>query len=390
MKVTISALGRAHMFNLARQVMRHGDLERIYSGFNWGSLKRENIPRAKVTTLPVVRPFMMLKYPALLRPAPSVMQQVHRASAVFQDAIVSRSMPDADLFVAQECLGLWSGPAAQQRGAKFVLDRGCTHMHWRHLLLEEEYERVGLERHYQIPTTHDRELAEYDLADMIVVPSQFAKKSFIASGIPAERVVVVPYGVELKSFAPDSKPPSDIFEVVFVGHLSVRKGAFDIFAALDLLASRNVRLTLVGSMEPAVEKRLRQQLGADNVRVMGRLEHDRLRHVLSRSHVLVLPSIEDGFGLVVPEAMACGCPVIVTENAGALEHVTHGVEGFVVPIRRPDAIAAAIELMIDDPQAREAMGQNAIARTRSLGGWDKYGDEMHRAYALLLEGRPFD
>ncbi|WIY51560.1 glycosyltransferase family 4 protein [Devosia sp. YIM 151766] len=385
MKVTISAHGRAHMFALARQMLKRNSLGRIYSGFNWGSLKRENVPRDRVTTLPVLRPLMMLRYPAAIQPGPRDMQHMHRASALLQDALVSRRLPDTDIFVAQEGLGLWSGPAAQRHGARYVLDRGCTHIGWQHRLLREEYERVGLENSYYAPTTHERELTEYELADLIVVPSGLAKRSFVEAGVDAGRVAVVPYGVDLTRFRMEGRPGSGTFDLLFVGDLSVRKGAFDLFDALDLLASRAVTLTLIGSMEPAVRQRLGRRLRAGNVRVMGRVDHDRLRHVMSRSHVLVLPSIEDGFGLVVAEAMACGCPVILSENTGAREHVAHGAEGLVVPIRSPEAIAAAIAWMADNPAERAAMGYRARARVGALGGWDQYGERMFQLYSGLLQ-----
>lgn len=386
MRVTISVLGRAHLFNLARQMQERGNLERIFSGFPWASLAREGVSRSRVTTLPVVRPLMMLNYPQGLRPSSRAMQALHWASATSQDWVVSNNLPETDVFVAAEGLGLWSGPAAQRRGAVFVLDKGTSHMGWRENLLREEYERVGLGRYFVRSGTHTRELEEYALADRIVVPSAFAKASFVAAGVAADKVAVVPYGVEPRSFAPVGTPPSDIFELVFVGQLSVRKGAFDLFAALDLLESRRVRLSIVGCMEPAIESALRRRLYQDDIRMLGRQPHGRLQQVLSRSHALVLPSIEDGFGLVVTEAMACACPVIVSTNAGGSEAVDDGVEGFVVPIRSPAAIAEAVEWMITHPAERQAMGEAALRKTQRAKGWNAYGDAMQREFERLRHG----
>jgi starch synthase len=95
---------------------------------------------------------------------------------------------------------------------------------------------------------------------------------------------------------------------------------------------------------------------------------------MQSSHVLVLPSIEDGFGLVVPEAMACGCPVICADSAGAADMVTPGVNGFVFPSRNVAALAAALQDLADDPELRRRVRRAAIESTARIGGWEQYGD----------------
>ena len=69
---------------------------------------------------------------------------------------------------------------------------------------------------------------------------------------------------------------------------------------------------------------------------LGVVGQERLAELMSTSHVMVLPSIEEGLALVQGQAMACGCPVIASTNTGAEDLFTDGVEGFVVPIRDPE------------------------------------------------------
>jgi glycosyltransferase involved in cell wall biosynthesis len=101
---------------------------------------------------------------------------------------------------------------------------------------------------------------------------------------------------------------------------------------------------------------------------------------MSRSHVLVLPSIQDGFGLVLAEAMACGCVVIGTHHTGAPDVVTDAENGFVVPIRDSDALATRLQFLADHPERRDEMGENAISRVRSHGGWREFGDNALSIY----------
>ena len=105
---------------------------------------------------------------------------------------------------------------------------------------------------------------------------------------------------------------------------------------------------------------------------------------MSRSHVLVLPSVQDGFGMVMAQAMACACPVIASLNTGGEDLFTDGDEGFIVPIRDVNALAVRLQQLADNPEQRFAMGQRALARVQSFSGWNQYGDKAMAIYAELL------
>jgi glycosyltransferase involved in cell wall biosynthesis len=102
--------------------------------------------------------------------------------------------------------------------------------------------------------------------------------------------------------------------------------------------------------------------------------------------VLVLPAIEDGFPLVVLEAMASGRPAVVSENAGSKDAIEPGVSGFVVPIRSPDAIAEKLQWLHDHPVERAAMGA-AARRQAEKYPWARHGRDLVALYALSLRER---
>jgi glycosyltransferase involved in cell wall biosynthesis len=108
---------------------------------------------------------------------------------------------------------------------------------------------------------------------------------------------------------------------------------------------------------------------------------------MSKSHVLVLPSIDEGFGMVLAEAMACGCPVIATTNTGAPNLISNGRDGFIVPIRDPVAITQKLEMMAQCPEMRATMSDRALARTQQLGGWDSYGDTVCDLFERLVDAK---
>jgi glycosyltransferase involved in cell wall biosynthesis len=105
---------------------------------------------------------------------------------------------------------------------------------------------------------------------------------------------------------------------------------------------------------------------------------------MSRSHVLALPSIEEGLALVQAQAMACGCPVVCSTNTGGEDLFTDGVEGFIVPIRDPIALAARLQRLADDPDLQRSMREAALGRVRSIGGWKEYGDRWENLLKTLL------
>jgi glycosyltransferase involved in cell wall biosynthesis len=107
---------------------------------------------------------------------------------------------------------------------------------------------------------------------------------------------------------------------------------------------------------------------------------------MSRSHVFVLPSIEEGLALVQAQAMACGCPVIASTNTGAADLFESGLEGFEVPIRCSDAIAEKLQTLADQPGQRDYMRQKALERVKALGGWKSYGDNYMSFLTQLCHG----
>jgi glycosyltransferase involved in cell wall biosynthesis len=218
-----------------------------------------------------------------------------------------------------------------------------------------------------------REEAIYAMADAITVPSQPARRSFIEMGVAADKVHVIPYGVNLERFRKTAEPPADRFDVLFAGQVSLRKGIPYLLDAFSLLKHPNKRLTLAGSMQSEM-KGVLARFPLDGVEFLGNISQAELAARMSRSHLLVLPSVEDGFGLVMNQAMACGCPVLATRNTGADDLFTDGVEGFVVPIRDANALLERMEELAQDPALQRRMSEAGLRRVRELGGWNHYGD----------------
>jgi glycosyltransferase involved in cell wall biosynthesis len=367
-RVVVSVAGAFHSFDLARQLHAAGHLERIYSSFNWERLQREGLPRNLVSTFPVLHPALML----LGRFGVSVPEALILRNQLLFDRWVVGRIPPCDVVVALSGGGLRTGARVQERGGRYVCDRGSSHIRFQDRVLTEEYKRWGVSRIACNPGTIEREEAEYAQCDAITVPSEFARRSFLEMGVPANKVYKFPYGVDISRFAPVADPPKDRFEVLFVGQVALRKGIPYLIEAFDRFSHPNKRLRIVGSIGNEIRPYLDRHL-PDGVEFLGALPQSDLPRIMSSSHVLVLPSIEEGLALVQGQALACGCPIIASTNTGGSDLFTDGAEGFEVPIRSAQAITLRLAQLADDPHLQRQMRAAALERVKSIGGWDDYG-----------------
>jgi starch synthase len=372
MQIVQATFGVFHQFELANQLYRRGHLRKIYSTWPWARVKREGIPHKLVGTFPWVQtPDYLLDryrfYPA------AVSLWMKRVNPITFDQWTRLVVPQCDAFIGISGAGPITGALVQRRGGRYIVDRGSTHKRFQDEIIAAEFER------WKIPFTHEqphiivREENSYAQADAITVPSQAARRSFLAMGVPEAKVHVIPYGVRLERFHKTGEPHADSFEVLFAGQVGLRKGIPYLLQAFAQLRHPHKRLTIAGAVQEHIRPLL-ERLPKENVTFVGAIPQPELIDRISRSHVLVLPSIEEGLALVQAQAMACECPVIATCATGAEDLFTDGVEGFIVADRDVDALTARMQQMADDPSLRARMAASARQRVDSMGGWDEYGD----------------
>jgi alpha-maltose-1-phosphate synthase len=380
MQIIQAVFGVFHHFELAHQLHRRHHLRRIYSTWPWTRLKRERLPRELVRTFPLLHTAEYLLGRSRLA-NPAVLSRLASWNTLAFDRWTASNIPPCDAFIAISGAGLLTGQKVRQRGGKFLCDRGSTHQRFQEAILLDEHRRWGLPDPFPKPHLTLREERIYALADAITVPSTAAKRSFLAMGVPESKLHVLPYGVRLDHFRPArdpaAGPPADSFQVLFAGSVSLRKGIPYLLQAFAQLRHPRKHLTVIGSVQPEIRSLL-ARLPTDEVTFTGSLPQPLLAQRMSASHVLVLPSIEEGLALVQAQAMACGCPVLATPATGAEDLFTDQVEGFIVPARDPAALARRLQQLADDPALRQRMSERALQRVHSLGGWDAYGDQWDR------------
>jgi glycosyltransferase involved in cell wall biosynthesis len=230
----------------------------------------------------------------------------------------------------------------------------------------------------------DREVAEYHEADYIIVSSSMARRTFIEQGVPEGKVMVVPEGVDTLRF--HAKQKSDtVFRPIFVGHIGFRKGVLYLLEAIRKLRLKNCKVWLIGSIEEAIKPFLAQY--DDLFTHVGSMAQENLDKYYSEASVFVLPSVEDGWGLVTGEAMSCGLPVVVSANAGSAEMVRDGVDGFITPARDVQLLAEKLLYLYEHEEERRTMGAAARERATQFT-WEQYGQRMIETFHMILGKSP--
>jgi alpha-maltose-1-phosphate synthase len=389
MRIVQTVFGVFHHFNLARELERRGHLQRVYSTWPWLRLRREGLEHRLVETFPWlhVADYAVGRSPVDLR---WLSDHLGYANALafdrWTEKRLKRLKERPDVLIGISGSSLSSGRWLQQEGGIFICDRGSTHQRYQQQIVEEEYALWGVTRPVSDERDTVREEAIYRQADAITVPSSFVMRSFVEMGVPREKLYRIPYGVRLDNFRPVAEPVEGEFNVLFAGAPGLRKGFPYLLEAFSNLKHPKKTLWVAGYVQENL-KGVLKRLPKENVEFLGPILQTELVERMSRSHVLVLPSIEDGFGLVMAEAMACGCPVISSANTGGNDLYTEGVEGFTIPIRDAKAIADRMQLLADEPELRREMGAAALQRVRSTGGWTEYGNRWEQLLLELTSGR---
>jgi glycosyltransferase involved in cell wall biosynthesis len=377
MNVTVSLFGRFHAFYLAHQLHRRGHLQRLITSYPKFEVSKYGIPSEAVTSLvshEIIHRLWNRWLPSALKPGVDL-------RALFADRFdraAARHIPEGtDVYVG------WSSKAeagierARSRGAVTIVERCSSHIEYQRDILREEYALHGLKAKLPHPEIVEKEKREYALADYIAIPSSFVRRTFLQKGVPEEKLIQVPYGIDISSFRPVSEE-DDVFRVVFAGSMTLRKGVqylLQAFAELDL---PDAELWLLGSKNPEIVPFFDKYEGA--FRHFGHIPQPKLHEYYSQCSVFALPSIEEGMAYVQLQAMACELPLICTTNTGGEDLIRGGQEGFVLPIRDVDALKEKILWCYEHQEQCRAMGQAAKERVSGDFTWDAYGEQITQSY----------
>lgn len=377
MKVATSCYGRYHIFDQAGQLARRGLLDRLVCDYPASAPTRWGVPRGRVVSLLRygVAARVVRSIPRLPNTAKEAILQ--RLSVSFATTLANEVSSEMDAFIGISGLSLEMIQRARLCGVRAIVDHGSLHHKIENSLIVQDCEEIGIDwRQYIRPQwITERQQREFELADSVFVLSQVARHSLVDQGVAEQKIVVTPLGVDSNVFRPVPKLDK-VFRVIYCGASTVGKGIRYLIRAFSDLNVPDSELYVIGSApSPSLLKFIRGSVSLDNVKFLGTYPQSELHTWFSQGSVFVLPSLADGFGMVVAQAMACGLPVLVTENVGAAEIVTEGVDGFILPIRCADSIKERLLFLYENEAIRQEMGR--VARQKAeYYTWDRYGNQL--------------
>jgi glycosyltransferase involved in cell wall biosynthesis len=229
-------------------------------------------------------------------------------------------------------------------------------------------------------------------ADFCIAASSFTRATLTEAGIDDHRIRTLPLGADLSAFTFARRKPTGPFRVLFVGGVGQRKGISYLLDAYERIRTRNTRLTVVG---PMIGSGRAFRARSRHVDYVGRVDTRTVVDHMHRSHVLVLPSLFEGFGLVITEAMATGMPVIASTHSAGPDIIREGIDGHVLPPDDVEGLAARLNGLAEDRIRAVEMGVSAAQRASEYG-WENHtlrllelceviADHHHRTDPIVVE-----
>ena len=260
------------------------------------------------------------------------------------DAWVKRQIPEGTAVFSSYGYAVEAFRKARATGGFTLLDGGNSHFahYWR--VVSEEHARWNCDLAPFPRQWYERGLRSLELTDWIFSPSSYVTRSFIDEGFPAERVLHLPYPVNLSHFSPEPNTdlPASPLRVVCTGGVSLRKGFPYLLEAMRIIRKeRDAVLMLTDIVHPTMRSILASYSDIP-IEWAPMLPHEQLAARLKSAHVFALLSIEEGLARTALEAIACGVPAVLTPNTGTADFIQPGINGEVVPIRDAAAAAEAI------------------------------------------------
>ncbi len=371
MKINIVSPGRFHVCDLARELARNGHDVKYYSFVPTKRAMKFGLPKECSASLfwPMA-PFLALSKKIFPRSPWAA-----KMTTLFQDWLTSVVMRKCDVCIAMSGSFVRTPRKAKRQGATVIIERGSKHIMEQKRILDAIPSNKGK---VKVPYWHiPREIEDYDLADYVAVASQHVVRSMLKYGYPEEKLFVNPYGVDLSMFHPAEEGEKE-YDVIMVGNWSYQKGCDLIVEAIK---KTNYKFLHVGSIAdmpfPKDDSRFTH---------VDAVDQSKLVEYYAKAKVFVFPSRQDGFGMVLSQAVACNLPIVGSKDCGApdLKDMVELPEYIkLVDEYTPEAVKKAID---ESLKSYENLKGNVYAGDAiSKLTWQAYG-ERYSAFLNQMGG----
>lgn len=300
-KIAVITPGRSHLLDMSKEFIKQGINVTFYTAVPKSrcekfGLKKDNVISFFWICAPFMFIFRRFKLPFDLN------RYIYYIVCRLIDVLSSIFLKKCDIVISiSGCSLIAARKAKKKYGALFFCDRGA-----KHILEQNEILNTIPEGRKVFKKDIPIELKQYQLADYIILPSTHTYESFVKRGVCEKKLFINPYGVSMDMFFPI--PMSHrAYDIVFVGNLSLQKGGDLVIRACEEL---NLKFLHVGNLSDVSFPKNNLFKHIDSV------DQSQLNKYYNEAKILCLPSRQDGFGLVLFQAMACGLPLVYSHNTG--------------------------------------------------------------------------
>jgi len=224
----------------------------------------------------------------------------------------------------------------------------------------------------------------YQITDRILSVSSYVKKNLISDyRIPSSKIRVIPNGVNSNTFYPISHYFHDRKNILCVGRLYKGKGLEFLIDAVELLIPDHPTVRLWVAGQGVYFKKIKAFIQDRTIRkhivFLGWKDSETLKQLYNEATVYVMPSIVEGFGMTLLEAMACGCPVIATDSGGAVDIIRHNYNGLLVSYGNTTQLAASIDCLMTNETMKNLLKRNGLATIQNFK-WEIIAGKLYCVY----------
>jgi glycosyltransferase involved in cell wall biosynthesis len=342
-KIALVVQGRFHGFDLARAILAKGVPLRVFTNYPAFAASKFGLAAEHITSFPIHG--VLHRYAHrwnLVEKFPFLERMLHSQFSKWSISKVQAYNPHVAHVFSGVALELFQSLKKHNPHISRFLVRGSAHIREQHRLLKSEGSKCGLPIDLPSPWMIQRETHEYQLANRVFTLSSFAHQSFRQKGYPEDHLELLPLASDVSHFRPspeiiqqrlDRIRSGSRLKVLCTGTACLRKGIRD-FATVARGLKDTMQFTWVGGVSPDAESIARQ--ASDVIEFLPRVPQSELTRFYNDSDCFFLPTIEDGFAVVLEQAKAACLPILATTNCAAPDLVHPGVTGFVLPINQPD------------------------------------------------------
>lgn len=374
MKIGIVVTGRFYALDVARSLLARGHEVTVFTNYPGWAARRFGVGPEHVCSFWARG---VLEYALGRLGSKSLQKKLEPLLLTSFGNWAARQVSRQDWDIVHEFSGMGEEVIRAVRGkSKHLLTRASSHIRKQAELLEQESARTGVDLDRPSPWIIEREEREYAIADYIVIPSRFAFESFVEYGVPADKLLLLPLGVDTRMFSLSAEMVEKRCQrilsgapltVLTTGSVSFRKGLYD-YVQIARACEGRIRFRWIGGVMREAKTFLTQApAGVDFVPHQPQAA---LPQAYAEADLFLLPTIEDGFGLVLTQAQANSLPLLTTTNSYGPDCIHEGQTGWVLPIRDPQGFSSRL-LWCDSHRAELAQMVREIARTFRPRDWSE-------------------